>query len=151
MMTILLTLKKRSLIVFAVALALPLGLLLLSYFGYIIQISYPSSSSSFDQAFSLLYYLVSIFGSFALFYFLGKTTEIKVVKSIILALSFGFLVGSLISSLFITSFSVSSLVAYLENKILGIIDVVFRLFFPALAGLLFVELRAKEPNNALTA
>lgn len=150
-MTMLLTLKKRSLIVFAVALALPLGLLLLSYFGYMIQRSYPSSSSSFDQAFSLLYYLVSIFGSFALFYFLGKTTKIQVVKSVILALFFGFLVGNLISSPFLTSFSVSSIVSYFENKILGIIDIVLRLFFPALTGLLFVELRAKEPDNALTA
>jgi hypothetical protein len=134
---------NKTPLVFAVALALPLGLLLFSYSSYLVHLSFPSISSSFDQAFSLLYYLVSIFGSFALFYFLGRTAKIKVVEYVILALFSGLLVGNLVSSVFLNLYSLSYLVSYLEDKILSIIDIVFRLFFPALAALLFVELRAK--------
>ena len=136
---------KNYQLVFAVALALPLGLHLLSYLGFLIQVSFPSSLSFFDLVFSLPYYLGGMFGSFALFNFLGRTFKIGVVKPIVLALFFGFLAGNLIWSIFMPFFSGSSVISFLGDKVVDIVNLVFGwFFFPALAGLLFAELREKK-------
>ena len=73
---------------------------------------------------------------------------VKAVKPIILSLFFGLLVGNLFSSLFIPLYSGSSIVAYLGDFVIAHIETAFWQFFPALAGLRFIELRAKKLNTA---
>jgi membrane-associated HD superfamily phosphohydrolase len=159
---------KKSLIVFAVALALSLVLILLSLLGGIIIMSSVSSASIYaspslvdtiNNAFSFLYLLVSVFAAFAMFYYLGRKTKIKVVKSITLALFFGLLVGVLVGYLilvisltFISNVGFSW-VAYIEgyiSDISGLLSPVFELFFPALVALLFVDLRERNSHNDLS-
>jgi Na+/H+-translocating membrane pyrophosphatase len=152
---------KKSLIVFAVALALSLVLILLSLLGGMIMIIYasPSLVGTMNNAFSLLYLLVSVFAAFAVFYYLGRKTKIKVVKSITLALFFGLLVGVLVGYLilfisltFISNASFSWVTSIKANisDISGLLNPVFELFFPALAALLFVDLRERNSHNDLS-
>jgi len=159
---------KKSLIVFAVAFALPMVLALLSLLGFFIIITSSTSSSSIltspslldteSQAFSLVYFFVSVFASFALFYFLGKKIKINVVKSITMALFIGLLIGILVGDLItVTSFYifsggfswVASIEAYISD-ISGLFSRAFELFFPALVALLFVELRERSSHNELS-
>jgi hypothetical protein len=142
---------KKTLIVFAVALGLPFGLLLISYFWHLIQTSISYRSTAPDQAFSFLYSVISLFGTFALFSYLGKVLGVKAVKPIILSLFLGFLIGNLLSSLFIPLYSGSSVVTYLGDFVLIHTETAFWEFFPALAALLLVELRTKKLNTSSTA
>lgn len=135
---------KKTNIVFAISFALPFGLLLISYLWYLIQISYPSSSSTPDQAFSFLYSLISLFGSYALFSYLGKTTKISVVKPVVFALLFGLLAGNIASSLFIPLYSGFSVVSYIGDFLPAHFVTALWQFFPAISALLFIELKAKE-------
>jgi hypothetical protein len=113
--------------VFAVALVWSLGFLLFTLSWY-------------------LYFLAIVFGTFALFYFLGRIVKIRVVNQIILALFLGFLLGNLVSLAVVGLFSPFQLVSYLKDFSLQILNSVFSLFFPALAALLFVNL--KQVTNA---
>jgi len=158
---------KKSLIIFAVAFALPLALGLISLLGLFIITSSTSSSSILsspslldteNQAFSLVYFLVSVFAAFALFYFLGKKTKIYVVKSVTLALFTGLLIGILVGDLitvtlfyiFSGGFSwVASIDVYISD-ISELLSRAFELFFPALVALLFVELRERNSHNELS-
>ena len=157
---------KKSLIIFAVAFALPMVLALFSLLGLFIIISTPPSSilsspsllDTENQAFSLAYFLVSVFAAFALFYFLGKKIKINVVKSITLALFIGLLIGILVgdlitvTSLYILSggFSwVASIEVYISD-ISVLLSRAFELFFPALVALLFVELRERNSRKELS-
>jgi len=159
---------KKSLIIFAVAFALPMVLALLFLLGFFIIITSSTSSSSIisspslfnteNQAFSLVYFLVSVFAAFALFYFLGKKIKINVVKSITLALFIGLLIGILVGDLMlVTSFYifsggfswVANIEAYISD-ISGLLNSAFELFFPALVDLLFVELRERNPHDELS-
>jgi len=141
---------KKKFAVFASAFAVPLGLLLISYFWHLIQVSIRSSSSAPDQAFSFLYSLISLFGTFALFSYLGKNLGLRAVKPIILSLFFGFLIGNLLSSLFIPLYSGSSIVAHLGDFGIAYVETAFWQFFPALAALLLVELGTKTTEVVLT-
>jgi hypothetical protein len=159
---------KKSLIIFAVAFALPMVLALLSLLGLFIIVTSSTSSSSIlsspslldaeNQAFSLVYFLVSVFAAFALFYFLGKKIKINVVKSVTLALFIGLLIGILVGDLmtvtlfyvFSGGFSwVASIEVYISD-ISGLLSRAFELFFPALVALLFVELRERNSHNELS-
>ncbi len=158
---------KKSLIVFVVALALSLVLILLSLLGVIIMSSVSSASiyaspslvDTINNAFSFLYLLVSVFAAFAMFYYLGRRTKIKVVKSTTLALFFGLLVGVLVGYLilvvsltfiFNADFSwVANIEGYISD-ISGLLNPVLELFFPALVALLFVDLRERNSHNDLS-
>ena len=159
---------KKSLIIFAVAFALPMVLALLYLLGFFIMIASSTSSSSIlgypsflnaeSQAFSLVYFFVNVFAAFALFYFLGKKIKINVVKSITLALFIGLLLGLLVGDLItVTSFYIfsggfswiASTEAYISD-ISGLLSRAFELFFPALVALLFVELRERSSHNELS-
>jgi hypothetical protein len=111
-----------------------------------------------NQAFSLVYFLVSVSAAFALFYFLGKKTKINVVKSVTLALFIGLLTGILVGDLmtvtllyvFSGGFSwAASTEAYISD-ISGLLTGAFELFFPALVALLTVELRERNSHNRLS-
>ena len=135
---------RKTIIVFAIAFALPFGLLLISYFWYLIQTSMRYSSTVPDQAFSFLYSIISLFGTYVLFSYLGRIMGVKAVKPIILSLFFGFLLGNLFSSLFIPLYSGLSLVTYLGDFVIAHIETALCQLFPALAALLLVELRTKK-------
>ena len=158
---------KKSLIVFVVALALSLVLILLSLLGDIIMSSLlsasiyvsPSLVDTINKAFSFLYLLVSVFAAFAVFYYLGRKTKIKVVKSITLALFFGLLIGVIagnlifvisISFIFNVGFSSAAYIEVYISDISGLFSAVFELFFPALVALLFVNLRERNSHNDLS-
>lgn len=122
---------------------------------------YASPSSVYaNNAFSFLYLLVSVFAAFAMFYYLGRKTKIKVVKTVTLALFFGLLVGVLVGNLtlvmsltFIFRYAGFSWVTYVEgyaSDISGLLSAVFELFFPALVGLLFVDLKERNSHNDLS-
>lgn len=140
---------KKTLKIFAVAFALPFGLLLISYFWHLIQISIRYSSTAPDQAFSFLYFLIRLFGTFVLFSYLGRIMGVKAVKPVIVSLFFGFLAGNLFSSLFIPLYSGFSLVSYLGDFGIVHIETAFWEFFPAFAALLLVELRTKKSEVTL--
>ena len=154
--------------VFAVALALSLVLILFSLLGAIIVMSSVSSASIYaspslantiNNAFSFLYLLVSVFAAFGMFYYLGRKTKIKVVKSVTLALFFGLLVGVLVGYLILVvsltlianaSFSwVANIEGYISD-VSGLLRSVFELFFPALVALLFVDLKERNSRNDLS-
>ncbi len=155
---------KKSLIIFVVAISLPLVLVLLSFleFTIITYFTSPASISAFpslmdteSKAFSLLNLLVGTFGAFALFYFLGIKTKTKVVKSVTLALFIGLLVGLLVGEVITVAsiyifYGVFSWVPSIELYIVdisGLLSGVFGLFFPALVALLFVDLRERKSHN----
>jgi len=154
---------KKSLIIFAVAFAVSLVLILLSSLGGIMVSIYASPSLVYaNNALSLLYLVISVFASFAMFYYLGRKAKIKVVKSVTLALFFGLLVGVLVSNLILVMsltlifgarYTGFSWVTYVEGYAFdssGLLSAVFELFFPALVGLLFVELRERNSHNDLS-
>jgi hypothetical protein len=103
--------------------------------------------------------LVSVFAAFGMFYYLGRKTRIKVVKSITLALFFGLLVGVLVGYLilvvsltliFNAGFSwVANIEGYISD-VSGLLRSVFELFFPALVALLFVDLKERNSRNDLS-
>ena len=145
---------KKSLTVFAVA----VGLTVLSIFlGVIRSVLFSLSQYNLGMAAvsSLLFSLVDICVVFGLFFFLGKRTKIKVSKSITLALLVAVLIGTLIFVLPIGSYSLPFGVTFLEEYFYILTDSVIgsflQVFFPALAALLFAELREKNSNNGLTA
>jgi hypothetical protein len=119
----------------------------------------PSLVDTINNAFSLFYLLVSVFAAFAIFYYLGRKTKIKVVKSITLALFFGLLVGVvvgyliLVVSLTLVFNAGFSWVADIEvniSDVSGLLRTVFELFFPALVALLFVQLKERNSHNDLS-
>ncbi len=122
---------RKSIIVFIAALVLNLGLWLLSYRGN-----------------SALYFLVGILGSFVLFYFIGKTVNLRVEQSTVIVLFVGLFVGALVSSGVLVSFSFpnyfGALVGYFEAELLALVNYTLGLFFPALAALFFAESRMKK-------
>jgi hypothetical protein len=82
---------------------------------------------------------------FASFYFLAKKGKIKAEKTTVLALIFGLLVGNLFNLL---SFDFQNNLFFLNSDIFNYLNWlsgnVFFLFFPALAAILFAELRKKQ-------
>jgi hypothetical protein len=86
---------------------------------------------------------------FASFYFLATKGKIKAEKTTILALIFGLLVGNLFNQL---TFDFQDNIFFLNSDIFNYLNYLstnlFFLFFPALAALLFVELREKKQRIA---
>ncbi len=144
---------KKWLIVFVIALASSMGLSFLSIFVTSIRASLFGNPSGTDylnsyflqEIYFLAFVIFDVCIVFTLFYFLGKRTRTKVVRSVTLALLFGILASYAIFFLVPGGgIGVSPMAVYL-NFVVGFVgSSFFQLFFPALAALFFAELKEKN-------
>ena len=144
---------KKSLIAFLSAFALSilftfLPLITRAEFSAVLQ-SGIAESLSFNTLISTFFSLVGLAFSFAMFYFLGKRSKIFAVKSTILAVLLGAILGSV--ALFFASALLyrSYLEVYLSLAAGSAVSSIFAFFFPALTALLFAELKENKSNNSL--
>jgi hypothetical protein len=156
---------KKNLLVFMVAFALSIGLTLLYFvkaivFSYLIDGIVNTVYSTISTTISTLFNLFGIALFFGVFYLITNRRKITVIKSTVLALLFGVILGTSIPYMFT---SVLNLVGYASSsgdflrvfalylfQIIGSFVYGFSIyFFPALAALLFVELREKKSNQNL--
>jgi hypothetical protein len=102
-------------------------------------------------AYSLIFALVEITVTFSVFFVVGKRTNTKVVKTVVLSLLSGMIVGQLIlllqtnlSGLPLEAIYTNVYISFLTGFVPGTL---FQLFFPALGALLYAELKQKRTNN----
>lgn len=137
---------NKYLFVFIVACLLPLGIQALSSLGYLVQSSLPEEGFyAFNQVFGFMFIFITVFGSFGLFYCLGRSFGVRVDRSNVLALFFGFLVGNLVWVSVLPGFSGSPILNFVGYFIVTVFNWVFSLFFfPSFAGLLLAEFMTKK-------
>jgi len=147
---------KKSVVTLIVAFALSIGFTILN------RVSSTSLSTVFGNnvaeiltfgtwiTLSLNIATLAVF--FAVFYFLAKNQKIMVVKSTIIAMVLGVVLGSaILNTIAIIQYNVY-LSIYLDVLNAGASSVVysiFQFFLPALTGLLFAELREIKSNDKL--
>jgi hypothetical protein len=148
-----------------VAFALSIGLTLLYFvkaivFSYFIDGVVNTAYSTVSSIISTLFNLLGIALFFGVFYLITNRRKIIVMKPTVLALLFGVILGTSIPYMFT---SVLNLVGHggSSGNFLGVFALyLFQIigsfvygfslyFFPALAALLFVELREKKSNQNL--
>jgi len=141
---------QKSLIGFAVAFGLSAMFSLLSLMlqiGFLTSIS-PNNVNSISAIVNLtsaFFYLVVFASFFVVFYFLAKVGQMKVGKVIFFALFIGVLLGRVVI------YQLLQVLSLLYLNIAGLLATsIFMYFMPALAGLLFVQLRENKSNNKLT-
>ena len=146
---------KKYPIAFVVAFALSVGFAFL----YLVTQSAVSNSVSPDitYGFQAIFTLISIFLSllgfavfFSVFYFLAKRTKMVAVKSTVLAMLLGVLLGSAIPYIPSIVTYPAYLVLYLSIAGGSLLSGAFQYFLPALTALLFVELREAKLKHNLT-
>jgi len=148
---------KKSLVAFAVAFALSVGFTFLpSVTRASLLVGLQSNAAelvSVDMLLDIFFSLAGLAVFFVVFYFLAKNSKITAVKSTIISILLGVILGSTISyPLSIFAYLPGSYLAMYFSMAAGSsVSGVFQFFLPALTGLLFAELREKRSNNSLTA
>jgi hypothetical protein len=153
---------KKAWMVFAVAFGYPLAYLLLSYLVYLMESgTLPPlilGSVPLDgPASSLFFLLLDTVGVFTLFFYFGRTANVKVTKTTVLAVFLGFVVGYILYMVILfvgTGASGTVSTSLRTNAFMNAVGAVplltrnLQLFFPAFAALLFVEWRSKSPAKS---
>jgi len=145
---------KKSLLVFCVALALSIGftfllLLMRAVFSVALQ-SNIAESLSVSTLINAFVDLLGLAVFFVVFYFMAKVNKISAVKSTITAMLLGVILGSAILYLVSMPIYRTTPIVYLNFAANSSLFNVFGLFLPALAALLFAELREKKIKYGLT-
>jgi hypothetical protein len=145
---------KKSLIAFFAAFLLSIGLTFLSLVTRAsLSIAFQNNgaeSLSINTLVGMFFNLVGLAAFFAVFYFLANNNKIQAIKSTIIAVLLGVILGPAILYLFNIILYPSYLGIYLSLASSSAVSSVFGFFFPALTALLFVELKEKKPNNNIT-
>jgi uncharacterized membrane protein len=145
---------KKSLIAFVVAFALSIILTFLPLFtraelSMVFQSSI-AESISYGTLISTFFSLVGLAVFFVVFYFLANRSKILAVKSTVVALLLGVILGSAILDLLLIVPYRTYLEVYLNFAVSSSVSGVFQFFLPALTALLLAELREKKANHNLT-
>jgi hypothetical protein len=145
---------KKSLIVFVVAFVLSIGFTFLplvtrAALTVVLQNNI-AESLSINTLISTFFSLAGLAIFFIVFYFLANRNKILTVKSTIIALLSGVILGSVILYLLAIVPYRNYLEIYLSLAAGSSVSSVFQFFLPALTALLFAELREKKSNNGLT-
>lgn len=144
---------KKSLIAFIVAFALSIVFTLLTLvsrasLSVLLQSNIVESLST-NTLLDIFFSLVGLAVFFAVFYFLANNNKIKAIKSTIIAMLLGVMLGPAILYLLNIFLYRFYLDIYLSLAVSSAVSSVFQFFLPALTALLFAELREKKLNNNL--
>ena len=146
---------KKALITFFVALLLAIGFTLLSLLSraslFLTLQTSAAASLSITTLLDVFFSLIGIGVFFVVFYFIATRNKVLAGKSTVIALLLGVTVGPAILYLSNIFLYQSQFGLYLSMAAGSVVSSVLGFFFPALAALLFVELRAKKTNSNLSA
>ena len=152
---------KKSLIAFVVAFVLSIGLTSLNFavrVSLVLLQSNVAESLSIVTLLDLSFSFVGLAVFFVVFYSLAKKVKITAVKSTIISILLGVILGPVTAN-FITLYLLA-IVAHAETAAAPVllslaagssVTSVFQFFLPALTALLFAELKEKKLNDSLTA
>jgi Mg2+/Co2+ transporter CorB len=153
---------KKSLIAFVVAFVLSIGFTILTFAAraslFLLLQSNVAEAQSIDTLLDPSLSLVGLAVFFVVFYFLAKNVKVTAVKSTIISILLGVILGSITENFIILY--LLAMVANAEAAAAPVllsfaagssVSSVFQFFLPALTALLFAELREKKLNNSLTA
>jgi hypothetical protein len=153
---------KKSLIAFVVAFVLSIGLTILTLAAraslFVLLQSNVAEAVSIDTWLGISLSLVELAVFFVVFYSLAKKVKITAVKSTIISILLGVILGPITAN-FITLYLLA-IVLHAEAAAVPVllslatgssVSSVLQFFLPALTALLFAELREKKLNDSLRA
>ena len=143
---------KKSLIILMVSFALSIGFTFISIFARAsFSISMENNFVSNNMILNLISIFVSLAGLamfFGVFYFLANSGKVQVMKSTVIAILLGTMLGPAIFYLG-NIFLYQNLGIYISLGAGSAVTAVFQFFLPALTALMYVELREKQASNKL--
>jgi len=143
---------KKALIVFMISFALSIGFTYVSLFArasFLIFETNFSANVSVDHLIGIFVSLAGFAMFFGVFYFLADNGKVQVMKSTVIAILLGTMLGPAIFYLVNIFLYLTLIGVYISLAASSAVTAVFQFFLPALTALMYVELREKQAINKL--
>jgi hypothetical protein len=143
---------KKSLIAFMISFVLSIGFTYVSLLARASLLIFETNFSANVTVDHLIGIFVSLAGFamfFGVFYFLANNGKVQVMKSTVIAILLGTMLGPAIFYLVNIFLYQTLLGVYISLAASSAVTAVFQFFLPALTALMYVELREKKVINKL--
>ena len=143
---------KKSIIVFMISFALSIGFTYISLFArasFLIFETNFSANVSVDHLIGIFISLAAFAMFFGVFYLLANNGKVQVMKSTVIAILLGTMLGPAIFYLVNIFLYQTHIGVYISLAASSAVTAVFQFFLPALTALMYNELREKQVINKL--